>query len=169
MICGSAVIDGSAFCGMCGRPRGVGTTVNISKLSRRNLFLFGFASGFGACILVGITLAVIIAVTAYQGAGDGLGVKPATSSLTFEELRPHRIIFSYDELSRNSAAHQGKIVFFQGEIVQVSPQANEKYLLRMNVTESRLGVWEDEARYDHQGLRVTEGDVVEIIGIVDGT
>ena len=74
----------------------------------------------------------------------------------------------YDDLFRENESHVGKLLWFKGKIIQVDDQADDKYLLRVNVTEDENGFWSDDVRLDYQGPRVIEDDVVEFVGEVHG-
>lgn len=134
----------------------------------------------GIAIAGFIVLIIVLAVIFSDGGEETLGLPTPTSkptstptrapipTATFEESKIRALSLSYDELFRNNEQHEGKLVFFEGEIEQVNDRGSNEYLLRAYVTRDSFGFSDDDVRLDYQGSRVLEDDVVEFVASVEG-
>lgn len=96
---------------------------------------------------------------------------PPTPTRTFNQLKVMAVRLSYDELFRNNEQHIGKLVHFRGKIsqvVDVTDGTSGNWVLRVNVTESSYGFWDDTVWLEYSGARFLEGDIIEFAGEVVG-
>jgi hypothetical protein len=89
------------------------------------------------------------------------------TSIEFHELKNSATVVTYDDLFRNNELHIGKLVHFRGEVIQVQPEKNDRYQLRINVTEDSF-YWTDTVLVQHSGQRLLESDIVEFVAEVLG-
>ena len=79
------------------------------------------------------------------------------NSATFFPVR-----ISYDNLFRNNETYRDKLVYYQGEVIQVSGGSGDRYVLRVNVTKAEY-FWEDSVYLHYTGSRLLEDDVIEFV------
>jgi hypothetical protein len=88
--------------------------------------------------------------------------------LTWEERLAAAENIAYDELFRNSDAHLFTDVYFRGEVIQVLGDAG-LWNLRVNVTPSAYGFWDDTVFIEFYGdQRYLEDDIVDFVGTFTG-
>lgn len=92
-------------------------------------------------------------------------VPTATPNYIAQQSLADRI--SYDDLFRNNEKHVGKLVFYQGKVIQVLEDGSGKYQLRANVTKVRHG-WDDTVFLYYSGSRLLEDDIIKFVGVVQG-
>jgi len=74
---------------------------------------------------------------------------------------------NYDDLFRNNQQYVGTLVYYRGQVVQVLEAGQNKYQLRVNITEGKYS-WGDTVYLFYSGNRFLENDVIEFVGQVDG-
>ena len=95
-----------------------------------------------------------------------VGVVP-TPTPTFGDLASSASRVSYDDLFRNNHRHIGKVVYYEGEVVQVIEQEGNVRALRVKVTKDDY-YWKDTLYLHYSGPRVLEEDIIEFVGKVVG-
>lgn len=91
-----------------------------------------------------------------------------TSTPTADQIKALAKNVPYDLLARNTEEYIGDIVYYRGQVVQVSEVRGLKVILRVNVTEKQYGLWDDTVWVNYEGPRVLENDIVHIWGKVMG-
>jgi hypothetical protein len=75
---------------------------------------------------------------------------------------------AYDELFRNSDAHEFKEVYFRGQVIQVLGEPG-LWNVRVNVTPGEYGFWDDTVFIEFHGdQRYLDDDVVDFVGTFTG-
>ena len=98
-------------------------------------------------------------------------IPTATPEPTFDDLKRAAKQVPWEELYRDNEKHEGKLVYLEGEIVQVITEGNSnRYRLRVAVTHTDRGYDSAEVVFVHYTgpERLLEDDLVEIVGIVKG-
>lgn len=84
--------------------------------------------------------------------------------LSPETIKSNAIEISYDDLMRNNEEHVGKIVYHEGEVIQVQNVFGNTYVLRVS-TEGPY-YYDNVIWVNYAGDRLLEDDAVEIWGVV---
>lgn len=116
------------------------------------------------------TIIVVLFVFILIGASGGTS-KPSEKyrNISTEEVKQNAVDnLSYEELFRNNSQYVGKIVHYVGKIIQAQEDSSNSYTMRVNVTEKKYGLWEDDIFLNYQGNRVLEDEIVEFWGEVKG-
>lgn len=72
---------------------------------------------------------------------------------------------SWEALMRNESQHQGKAVYFKGEVAQVLEGSEGNYAIRVYTSRGSFDEYsEDTIWVEYQGSRVLDGDVIELWG-----
>ena len=99
---------------------------------------------------------------------NSIGQSGKQSALSLEEVKNKAIDnVGYDELLRNNEKYVGKVVYYKGEVNQVSESWGDNYVLRIFVTKNDY-FWDDDIYVNYAGERILEDDIVEIWGEVKG-
>ncbi len=102
-------------------------------------------------------------------AGCVLNTEPSTPTLSVSEVRAKAIEVPYSSLMRNNEAYVGKIIHFEGRIVQVSEIGTDRFVLRIATgIQPYLGYSDDIIWVNYRGKRVLEDDIISIYGQVKG-
>lgn len=122
---------------------------------------------------IGIGFGILIAIIFVIGIIAGLGLNEREESLKKPELSPAQIKsmaftgVTYDDLMRNNEDYIGKIVHYQGKVLQMQNVYGDTYALRVGITEKTF-FYEDVVWTNYAGPRVLENDIVEFWGTVKG-
>lgn len=152
------------------RPRGRG---------RGYLFWIGITL---AAIGIGISALLVIAVTRWMATPEGNATVTAimakrstrvaqstiTARMTAEELKATAKTVSYDELARNTETYVGDFLYYKGKVIQIIEGYGQQVDLRVNVTKSEYGSWDDTVYVHYTGPRLLENDIIDFYGTVDG-
>lgn len=91
------------------------------------------------------------------------------SPLTINEIKNSSLSLPYDDLFRYNENYIGVIVYYRGEVLQVSEVRGDHYKLRVATGESDwLGYIDDVIFVDYSGTRLLEGDIIDVWGTVEG-
>ncbi len=88
-------------------------------------------------------------------------------ALTLKEMKQQAKTMPYDDLMRENKNYVGDIVYYRGEVQQVSEISQNEYVLRVSVTEKEY-FWDDVVWVDYIGSRVLEKDIIDLWGAVTG-
>ncbi len=79
---------------------------------------------------------------------------------------------SFDDLMRNNENYVGKILYLEGEVIQVQQLYGDAYALRVSITKEYGGFgttfYSDPIYVNYAGDRILENDIVGIYGQVKG-
>jgi hypothetical protein len=92
---------------------------------------------------------------------------PPLSRIRFDDLKSMAVVVSYDDLFRNNQVHVGKIVYYQGKLIQVIEGGKDSYQLLVDVTRGEY-FWTDTVFLHYLGSRLLENDIIEFVGKVNG-
>lgn len=91
---------------------------------------------------------------------------PPMPTMTAGQLKQAAVAIPYDDLARNTEAHEGKLIALTGKVIQVIENGDGAQL-RVNVD----GAFDQTVFAEYPGYstaRVLEGDTVKLVGRVDG-
>ena len=98
--------------------------------------------------------------------------KESTSQHSVADIKASSVVVSYDDLMRNNKAHIGKIVRFEGEIIQLTESSiftDDEFNLRVATKEGAFGSYSEDIIWVwYKGSRLLEGDVIELWAEVEG-
>lgn len=137
------------------------TTRWLSKLGLGLLMLI-FAVGTLACHIPTDEESTAANLTSSQ-----LGVTATTESQWLHQNWVSYETVGYSELFRNIDEHTGKSLRFNGKVIQVVDYGQNRYQLRVNITQGQFG-WTDTILVDHVGVRVIEDDLIKFVGNIEG-
>jgi Ca2+/Na+ antiporter len=90
-------------------------------------------------------------------------------AMSVEEIKNSAVEdLSYDELFRNNAKYIENIVYYKGEVIQVTELSGNSYILMVYVTKREYDVWGDNVWVNYEGERILEGDIINLWGEVKG-
>jgi len=116
--------------------------------------------GAGIFFLVIIALGII---------GSMISTPTKTSTLSEDEIKSTALKnITYDDLMRNVENYKGKVIYYRGEVIQVSQGIGDNYDLRIGVTPNEFGIYNDIIWVNYRGSRVLENDLVDLWGNVKG-
>ena len=134
--------------------------------------------GFETVIVVGALIGIFVVVLALMGVRTGDNTPRPTSTPTplptatptFSEWKAQAEEIPYKTLFRYAEENTGKLVYYEGNVVQVI-EGRGGLQLRVNVTLGGVGLWTDIVflRYADPPVRVLDGDLIEFIGRMNGT
>ncbi|KAF5410639.1 MAG: hypothetical protein U9N46_03080 [Euryarchaeota archaeon] len=112
---------------------------------------------------------VIIFLFAILGGFDESGENYSNSKtsapiMTIEEIKSNASVISYDDLMRHNDVYVGDIIYYRGEILQVSERRTDTYILRVATKQSTYGYHDDIIYVNYKGDRLLEGDLIDIWG-----
>ena len=93
---------------------------------------------------------------------------------TFEQLKVLAVTVPYRKLLRDAEDYKGTWVHYRGKVISAQVKRNvygqNYHRLRVYVTLGQNGLWSDRVTltYWEPPVRVLEGDIIELIGAVDG-
>jgi hypothetical protein len=124
--------------------------------------------GIGIGIVIAAFFVLVIAVgVSSQHRENELKETEKIATLTPEEVKAKSIEITYDDLMRNNEDHVGKIVHYQGKIIQVQNVYGDTYVLRVGTSDAPY-YFGDIIWVNYAGKRVLEGDIIEFWGKVKG-
>lgn len=89
-----------------------------------------------------------------------------------ENYKASCINYAYKDIARNPSNYNGKMVKFTGEVIQVSEGWFSSVTLRINVTKSEYGFYEDTIyctyTYSENESKILQDDIVTIYGECKG-
>jgi hypothetical protein len=90
------------------------------------------------------------------------------AALSVQEVRAQAGAIDYDLLARAPTQYAGRLVTFQGQVIQVS-QDGLFYALRVNVTRGKYDFWKDTIWVDYRAgsgsePRILEKDIITLWG-----
>ena len=121
------------------------------------------------CLIVVLIFAIFIIIS-ILGASSSINKTSSVKqpALSFEEVKGMAMSgLSYDELLRNNEKYIGKIVYYKGEVSQISETGENKYILRVYVTKKEYS-WDDDIYVVYSGNRILENDIIDLWGRVEG-
>jgi len=123
---------------------------------------------------IGVIFAIIIVLGIIGSTLTPTGKVTETSTekkkeLSIDEIKSTALEeVTYDALMRNIENYVGNIVYYQGEVIQVSQGFGDNYVLRVGVTPKGFGIYTDVIWVNYKGTRVLENDLVDMWGKVKG-
>ena len=134
-------------------------------MPKKTLIILGIVSLFSALLLACASNTTVSDPIDSSTSRPTLAPTPEPT-LTFDEQKALANQIPYNDLFRNNETHIGKQVWYQGQVVQVIAEGNDKYQLRANVTRGEYG-WDGTVFLHYSGKRILEDDIIEFIGTVE--
>jgi hypothetical protein len=91
-----------------------------------------------------------------------------TAALSTQQVRAQAGTIGYDLLARSPANYEGRLVSFQGKVIQAT-QSGLSYVLRVNVSRGAYDSWKDTIFVDYRAgsasdPRILDGDIIRLWG-----
>jgi hypothetical protein len=91
-----------------------------------------------------------------------------TVALSPQQVRAQAGVIGYDLLARSPTSYEGRLVSFQGKVVQAT-QSGLSYVLRVNVSRGAYDIWKDTIFVDYRAgsasePRILDGDIIRLWG-----
>ena len=149
----------------------LGGVVAFAALRKRNrgMAYKNLGLGVGLTMLLVVPIAVLVVL---EVGADGLFESEPDVQYTDAEVKRMAVTIPHDSLMNNPEIHEGEIVHYGGEIIQVQPSLFGEYTLRVKIAQDELFksdvVWvnytpvSDE---EEEWLGMIEGDLDEIFGV----
>lgn len=92
-----------------------------------------------------------------------------TATLTTKQMQDTAETLSFRELARNTEQYKGKLLKYEGKVIQVMEDSGD-YQLRVNVTKDDYNNWSDTIFLicPQCPTRPLEDDIVSFVAVVDG-
>lgn len=90
-----------------------------------------------------------------------------TPSMSIDKIKKNAVGVKYDDLMRNNEKYIDKIIYYKGEVAQVSEVSKNEYVLRISVTQTEY-YWNDVIWVNYHGSRLLDKDIVDVWGKVTG-
>ena len=136
-------------------------------ISRRPAALTKGERNFVGIIILGLFgLIVVGAIIGIHGNDTPPTQKMA--ALTVQEVKAQAGEIGYDLLARAPTQYAGRLVTFQGQVIQTT-QEGLSYTLRVNVTRGKYDIWKDTIWVDYRAgsgsePRILEKDIITLWG-----
>lgn len=132
--------------------------------------------------LMALVAVVVISVAAFfwwmQAATSSVSLRatpipqpPPTATMTIEQMTVQAKPIPFDSLARDTEAWIGKLVRYQGTVVQVSEKGSSGAVMRVRLIADN-GSWSDIVWVNYPGYgpgqRVLDGDPIDFVATVDG-
>lgn len=128
------------------------------------------------CCIVGAVVLFFSLCVALSFLSDGISESETaqTRQESEDDYKDSCAQVDYKELLRNPTSHEGERVWFRGKVAQIVSETDDELVLRIYVTESGYGIWDDDIyvtfeREDTGENRILEDDIVTVYGESDGT
>lgn len=99
--------------------------------------------------------------------------KQETAKKEEEEYKKNCKKYKYEDIARNPQNYEGKLVTFDGEVIQVLEGYFNTVNFRINVTKNEYDFWEDTVyasyTYSDGESKILEDDIVKFYGECEGT
>lgn len=171
--CGTTIVSSQNFCSKCGASQQRSEQIiDQTGIQEKKKSSIKKKIGLGVGIFFGIMIVLVIIGSIYSGIDDK-NTSTSTpseikSTLTPSEIKSQAITdLSYDDLFRHNNNHIGKIVYYQGEVIQSQHIYGDTYVLRVGVTNKDL-FYSDIIWVNYEGPRILENDLINLWGKVKG-
>ena len=91
--------------------------------------------GVGLTMLLVVPIAVLVVL---EVGADGLFESEPDIQYTNAEVKRMAVTIPHDSLMNNPEIHEGEIVYYGGEIIQVQPSLFGEYTLRVKIAQEEL-------------------------------
>ena len=91
-----------------------------------------------------------------------------TAALSSQQVKAQAGFIGYDLLARSPINYEGRLVSFQGKVIQAA-QSGLSYVLRVNVSRGKYDIWNDTIYVDYRANsgsepRILVGDIIQLWG-----
>lgn len=172
--CDESLTAGASFCNSCGtqlakKSSRFGRTALILASLLIPLVGWGFALKYLFTVnrrKFGMILGVLgsLSVIMWISIGTSNSPPPKLTVAEIAEAKARSIELDYDTLYRNIETHEGKVIHFQGEVVQVIIKGEQRFDFRVAMN----GEHDQMVFLRYSGNRVLDGDIIEVWGSVEG-
>jgi hypothetical protein len=122
-----------------------------------------------ALFIVSIVMIPIFAIASGSGGKSNPSNSVSVPTLSVAEIKNSAQSFNYDDLMRNNKNYIGKIAYYRGEISNVIEMGADSYEFPVSTKKDiYLGYLGNTIYVHYKGLRMLQGDTVDIWGRVDG-
>lgn len=191
--CGKEIPNDSRVCKFCGNPVSQTTNMTGNATVNRNNVKVKKQFYQKAWFWILIVFVFIVFVGAIGSSSDkntstvssnatnkeqeltnnSTAAQQEEQEITEEEYKKNCKKYEYKDIARNPQNYEGKLVTFDGEVIQVLEGYFNTVNFRINVTKNEYDFWEDTVycsyTYSDNESKILEDDIVTLYGECEGT
>lgn len=108
-----------------------------------------------------------------QNNNDTKDIEIVSPVVSEEEFKANCEMVPYDDVARKPGDYTGTQVVFSGKVIQVVQEGDNKTILRVNVTQTKYGAWDDTLYVEYKRKadnesRILEDDIITLYGKMNG-
>jgi hypothetical protein len=167
--CGKSISDRAPSCPHCGAPGAAVSTkmdhIPITHPTQAAIAPTKSRPGLTIFLSVVAVIALIILIAGSPTTTPTVQPKAAPSP---QQVKAQSSYIDYELLARSPTSYQGRLVYFQGKVIQAT-QSGLSYVLRVNVSRGKYDGWSNTIYVDYRASsaaypRILEGDIINLWG-----
>jgi hypothetical protein len=161
--CEEEIFAGGSFCKECSSK---------NKVIDPSIFLGAVKRRFGISIFL-VSFIAMMFLSNYKTSYLPSDSNASTNiQLNKEEYVINSQSYDYKDISRYPNDYKGKSAVFRGQVIQATESGNN-VMLRINVTKTEYGIWDDAVYIDYKKndlseQRIAENNIVRVWGELNG-